>query len=256
MKFKCLILTVLALLCFATQSFGDEKKVTLATLDWPPYIGPGMLNNGYVSEIAVEAFKRVGYAAVVEFYPWARSVKLTRKGRRDGLFPKYYDKIWEKDYVFSDPMPGGPVGFYKRKDKKIAYSGDPATNQTEVLRALKQYKFGVVRGYSNTPEFDAADFLKKEQAESDEVNLKRLYLDRVQLICIDKFVAKYVIGKKFPKYAEALEFMEPPLKYQPLFIAFSRLAKNYEQKLKDFNAGLKEITDDGTLKKIMNKHGF
>jgi len=41
-----------------------------------------------------------------------------------------------------------------------------------------------------------------------------------------------------------------------LYIAFSVKAPGYKKKLADFNKGLAVITGNGTLERIMRKHGF
>jgi len=241
---------------FFSQVICAGQTVTLATLEWEPYIGPNMDNNGYVHEIVVEAYKLSGINVDICFFPWARAVNTARTGKRDGLFPEYHDESRLKDFVFSDSFPGGPVGLYKRKDNKASYAVDPRKNQTEALRSLKQYWFGVVRDYINTKEFDEATFLKKNVANSDETNLKKLFRGRVDFIFIDRYVAKHIIIRKYPHYLPALEFMEPPLEVKPLFIAFSKKAKGYQVKLKTFNEGLKKMREEGMLEKILDKHGF
>ena len=241
---------------FFSQVLFAGETVTLATLEWEPYIGPNMKSNGYVYEIVEQALKRSNIAVDIRFLPWARAVNTVQTGKRDGLFPEYYDEGRLADFVFSDSFPGGPVGLYKRKDNKISYSVDPQKYQTAALKALQQYKFGVVRGYVNTKEFDEATFLKKEEVNSDETNLKKLFKGRIDFIFIDKYVAKHIIVTKYPHYLGELEFMEPPLEVKPLYIAFSKKAKDYESKLKSFNSGLKLLEKDGSLTKIMEKHGF
>jgi len=252
---KKAFLGILFCLLFSQVIFAGQT-VSLATLEWEPYIGPGMDNNGYVHEIVAEAYKRSGVDVDIRFFPWARAVSTTQKGKRDGLFPEYYDESRLKDFVFSDSFPGGPVGLYKRKDNKISYVVDPQKKQTEALKALKQYRFGVVRGYVNTKEFDEATFLTKDVAKSDETNLKKLFKGRIDFIFIDKYVAKHIIVRKYPHFMSELEFMEPPLEVKPLYIAFSKKAKNYQAKLKAFNEGLKKLREEGALEKIMEKHGF
>jgi ABC-type amino acid transport substrate-binding protein len=232
------------------------QTVTLATLEWEPYIGPNMDNNGYVYEIVAEAYKRSGVDVDIRFLPWARAVKTAETGKRDGLFPEYYDEGRLEKFVFSDSFPGGPVGLYKRIDNKISYAVDPQQRQTVALKALKQYRFGVVRGYVNTKAFDEATFLTKDVANSDETNLKKLFKGRIDFIFIDKYVAKHIIVRKYPHFLTELEFMEPPLEVKPLYIAFSKQAKDYQSKLKAFNDGLKKLREEGMLTKIMEKHGF
>ncbi len=55
---------------------------------------------------------------------------------------------------------------------------------------------------------------------------------------------------------QVLEFMEPPLENKMLYIAFSKHAADYWKKLTAFNAGPRQITVDGTLARIMERHGF
>jgi len=252
---KKFFLTMVSYLLLSQVVFAGQT-LTLATLEWEPYIGPNMKNNGYVFEIVEQALKRSNITVDIRFFPWARAVNTAQSGKRDGLFPEYYDEGRLANFVFSDSFPGGPVGLYKRKNNKIAYSVDPQKHQTEALKALEKYKFGVVRGYVNTKEFDAASFLKKEEVNSDETNLKKLFKGRIDFIFIDKYVAKHIIVTKYPHYLDELEFMEPPLEIKPLYIAFSKKAKDYDSKLKAFNSGLKKLEKDGSLTKIMEKHGF
>jgi polar amino acid transport system substrate-binding protein len=270
MKWKCLILILVGLI-FSTEVSAELKEVTLATLEYEPYVGSKMPNYGFATEIIVEAFKKAGYKVNIEFYPWDKGLEITKEGRVDGIYPAYYAKWREEHYAFSDPFASEPVGLCKIKSTSIvpgqsgfryktghdiSFSTDPRIDQTAALRELKQYKFGVVAGYVTTPEFDAATFLTKVEAPTDEENVRQLFQDKVQLIVIGKYVAQNIVAKKFPWRLADLEFMEPPLEIKYLYIAFSKQASGFEKKLKDFNAGLKLIKEDGILERIMSRYGF
>lgn len=250
------LLFVFLLFVVTAPSYSQTKVVKLTTIDWEPYIGQSLPDNGYVYELVETAFKKSGYQIRVLFVPWARALLMAQRGEVDAVFPEYYSSAREKEFVFSDPFLGGPVGFYKRKDSLIEYQVDPRVNQEAALLALSGYKFGVVRGYLNTDTFDRADFLLKEDVVDDFTNLKRLYHNRIQLIFIDKFVAEYLLTRKMPDYVNQLEFMEPPLEIKHLYLAFSTKAPDYEKKRQAFNHGLKLTTQDGTLQRIYAKHGF
>ncbi len=241
------------------QATGSKIRlpvVTLATLDWQPYVGQDMEGFGYVYELVTQAFARGGYKTRVQFYPWARALDTVQRGRVDALFPEYYSGSRLGDFAYSNPFLGGPVGFYVRRDSGIEFSIDPRLDQLLALNGLSQYKFGVVRGYLNTDVFDNADFLYKEEVNDDLTNLQRLYHNRVQLIFIDKFVAEYLISKHLPQYKKVLVFLDPPLELKYLFVAFSKKVAGYEQKLKAFNRGLKDLQRDGTMEEIYSRHGF
>lgn len=250
------ILIAAGLIATSFSSQADDHAVPLSTLDWEPYIGKTLDGKGYVHEVVAAAFARSGYTLDAKFYPWARAVKTAREGEVAGLFPEYYDASRLEEFVFSDPYPGGPVGFYKRKDAGIAFSSDPQTQQDAALRALSQYKFGTVRGYINTATFDAADYLTKQPATSDEINLRKLFFKRVDLIFIDRLVAEHLLNTRLPKFKGALEFMLPALENKDLYIAFSKAHPQHENLRNAFNAGLREIGEDGTLADILERRGF
>jgi len=231
------------IMMFMFNANAQEKVVTLASLDWEPYIGSKIANNGYCAQIAVEAFKRSGYTVKIAYLPWERAVRESEAGNYDGLFPEYFDDSRKAKFVYSESFPGGPVGLMKRKDKVIKF---------KTLQDLKPYTIGVVRGYINTAEFDAASYLKKTQSEGDDVNIKNLYNKQLDLIFIDQYVAQYIIKTQYPTYGGELEFMKPALEKKSLYIAFSKKGKDADAKRKAFNDGLKAMKKDGSLMKIVN----
>ena len=242
-RFSFFISVLCILMMLMVDAHAQEKVVTLASLDWEPYIGSKIPNNGYCAQIAVEAFKRSGYTVKIAYLPWERAVKESETGNYDGLFPEYIDEGRKVKFVYSDSFPGGPVGLMKRKDKAITF---------KTIQDLKPYTIGVVRGYINTAEFDAAAYLKKTQSEGDDVNIKNLYNKQLDLIFIDQYVAQYIIKTQYPKYASELEFMKPALEKKDLYIAFSKKGKDSEAKRKAFNSGLKAMKADGTLQRIVS----
>ena len=230
------------------QATVSAQELTFATLNWEPYIGQKLEDEGFVAEIVRAAFQRSGYDKVTFlFYPWARTLKASQAGLVDGYLPEYYASSIEAHHLFSAPFPGGPLVFLKLKAKDIPYHSLPD---------LKPYKIGVVRGYVNTREFDMADFLNKEEVANDLQNLKKLLAGRVDLIVIDKYVGDHLLDTRLPGRKQNTDFLDPPLGVNDLYVCFSK-KKNYAETLRnDFNAGLRQIREDGTLMQIMNKKGF
>jgi len=248
------LFTVLCVLLFSFSLFSQAKIVKLVTLDWPPYIGSEIKdgssmspNFGYVADLVTQAYKKMGYEVIIDFRPWERALNESTSGIYDGLMPEYYSKERESDFVFSAAFPGGPVGFLQRKESKISF---------KTLKDLSKYTIGIVAGYINTTEFDNASYLKKEEAVDDETNIRKLIGKRIDLIFIDKYVAQFLIKSTFSESSALLEFIEPGLEVKPLYIAFSKKAKGYEQKMKDFNTGLAKLKDEGKIVAIMKAHGL
>ncbi|WDP91688.1 MAG: transporter substrate-binding domain-containing protein [Desulfobacter sp.] len=242
---KRFFMALFLILVFTTAHAGD--KIVLATLDWEPYVGQNMKNQGYVAEVVKEAFKRSGMEVEIQFHQWSRVVGLAKAGKVDGYFPEYLSDEVKKYAAFSIPMPGGPLGFFKRSDTDISY---------QALQDLKGKKIGVVKGYVNTKEFDDAGYLTKDPAKDDLTNFKKLLAGRLDLLVADKFVGTHLMKTSMPDKAASVEFMSPPLAEPDLYVCISNKAKAHADKLKAFNAGLEQIKADGTLDNILKSHGF
>ena len=206
-----LIFTLLIL--FITGPAHGEKKIILSTLDWEPYIGQNLENQGYVAEIVRESYKRSGYEVDMKFSPWARSVNQSKTGMVDGYFPEYYADEVKSHAVFSDPFRGGPMGFFKQKNKTIPF---------QTLQDLKPYRIGIVRDYINTKEFDTADYLNKYPVSNDLINLKKLIGGRIDLMISDQYVGLYLMEKYSLKGRDTIEFIQPPLEMKDLYLCITK----------------------------------
>jgi polar amino acid transport system substrate-binding protein len=242
---KRLMFAVCLLFFFTIVHAGE--KVVLATLDWEPYVGQNMKNNGYVAQVVKEAFKRGGLDVEFKFYQWSRVVGLTKAGKVDGYFPEYYAEGVKEYAAFSASLPGGPLGFFKRTDQEISFN---------TLKDLEGYKIGVVKDYVNTKEFDEAPFLTRDPAKDDLTNLKKLAAGRLDLMVADKFVGKYLLNTNMPDKASAIEFMAKPLAEPELFVCISNKAKAQANLIKAFNKGIEQMKADGSLDQILKDHGF
>lgn len=234
-------------LFFMTMPVIGAEKIKLATLDWEPYIGKKMKNQGFIAEMVVEAFKKSGYDVELTYLPWARVVKMAEQGQFDGYLPEYYSDSLKVNFLVSVPFQGGPLGFFKRKGENISY---------KTLKDLMPYKIGVVRGYINTEEFDSAKYLKKEEATDDLMNLNKLIKKRIDLVVCDKFVGKYLLEKNLAEQSKNIEFLSPSLEEKVLYLCISKKTPNAELKIKAFNDGYKKLKDQGMVESIMKKNGF
>nr|ABY56072.1 hypothetical protein [uncultured bacterium pFosPlaG] len=247
MKLKYFLI-ILGFMIYAVGGVVAKEEISLTSTEFPPYESKTLPNYGFISEIVKIAYQRMGYTVKVDFVPFARSLLMVKDRDADGTYALWYREERAQWLLFSDPLPFSLIVFYKRKDRNIPFNGS--------YEALKPYTIGIIKGYVNPPAFDAADYLKKYPVTVEAQTLQMLVLGRIDLMIVDKLVAQHIINTKFPKYNEILEPMEPSLKEDPLYLAISKKAKNYQRKIKDFNEGLKQISKDGTMKKIIAKHGF
>ena len=242
---------------------GGKKKINLTTLNWPPYIGEKICRQGWVQQLTVAIFASQGYEVTSTFYPWARTVKNAEKGDSDVLYPEYFIEKGAPSDVYkgtkrlqhlaiSRKFPGGPISFMKRKGENDKYKGK--------FENLKDEKIGVVRGYQNTPEFDALmdkGFFDIDKAKNDLVNVKKLLVGRVKMIIGDPSVIRFSIANsnmskiKKLKYLKELVSVSPLIQYNHLYYAFSKKKRNWKGKLNSVNKAIKEFEETGEMFRII-----
>ena len=255
-------------LTFCTAAgWAAEREVTLAATEWPPYVAHDLKSDGYAAEIVIEAFKRAGYDAAINYYPWPDALEAARKGRATGLFPIYRGSERDADFIFSDAVAKSPLGLFKRSPmpgktplsasdkpaKDIVYPADPRVDREAALKGLTAYAFGVVRGYANPPVIETESF-DVVKAVNDRENMENLMEGRVDLSVMDRRVGRFLIHQHHLWRKDQVTFMEPPLDVRPLFLAISKKAPEPEKLAAAFNRGLAALEADGELKRIRESH--
>jgi len=242
----------------------SNKILNLATLNWPPYISEEVCNNGWVFQFTVAVLVSKGYQVNIHFYPWARSVKLVEQGDMDILFPEYFiestapsDVIKGKKrrelLALSNRFSGGELALMKRKGDDFQLKKD--------LSNLKGKMIGVVRGYQNTPEFDA--MMDSEQFMTidavDELQLMKLLVaKRVDLIVGDPEVFNFSVNfsnlsnRNKQALLNGVEAVQPVLKYNHLYFAVSQQYPELYTLLDDINLALLEFQQSGETDRIVN----
>lgn len=236
---------LLLLSCSVFQGYAVET-LQLSSTDWAPYCGEKLPNGGFTTDIVAEVFKRSGVEIEVSFLPWTRAVIMMEGSQYDGCYPMYWAEKREEKLFYTDTIVYGDVVYYKRKDRDISF---------EKLEDLKPYRIGIVAGYVNEKDFDNADFLTKEEVSTDLQNLKKLADGRVDLIVIDEFTAMYLVQQN-PELAGKMEAIYPPMESKSVHLCMSKDLPDSVNNLRMFNNGLKELKEDGTYDKLLEKHGL
>jgi polar amino acid transport system substrate-binding protein len=242
------VLSIFASLLVLVLSTGIKADtIKLTSLEWPPYTSASMKEQGASVAVAKAAFEAMGHQLVVEFYPWKRAVHLAKEGKFDGYFPEYYSEELKQDFVLSDPMGSGPLGFAESSSKPISWS---------TLDDLRKYKVGVVSGYVNTTEFDkmvAEKAIKASEASDDVKNLMKLSSGRTDLAVVDKNVLSYLLASdpKLKTQAGKIQFNATLLEDKQLYVCFKKGPRG-EKLAGILNEGLKKIDVNAIMQDYLN----
>ncbi len=253
--YRAVLASVLAL-TMSTILYANTKEVTLGTCVWPPYVmDEKSPNRGYAYDVVTKAFEAAGYKVHVKTMLWDKAREMAIAGKIDGIFPEYESTENLNHFMYSDPFLVGPLVLYAKADSKIVL---PSTNnEADFFKQLKNYRFGVVEGYTNVPAFDNNEQLIKKKVKSDKENLEQLYNGDVDFILIDKLNAQYILAHELPEnYHQELKPVGPVLAKVGLYIIFSKKVHNAKQLDADFDAGLKKIQDGHVANAIMQKYVY
>ena len=224
----------------------EARRVVMATVPWAPFYAPELDDEGFISEISRAAFNAAGHEADLEFMPWARAMLEVRQGDRHLVMGAYYTDERAETYIASDRIYTTSVGLVALQDLGVTSYGE--------LRDLSEYTIGYGRGWATTDEFDNADYLDKEAADNNVLNVRKLYAGRIDMIAMnfDRF-SQIAEDEGFDP--DQAVFLDPPLQSSGLYLMASRAIDDPEGLVEEFNEGLKTIRENGRYDEIIERFG-
>ena len=197
-----------------------EKVIRLSSLEWPPYAGADLPGQGASIMVVRQALAAMGYELEVDFYPWSRAVHMAEDASSGyaGYFPEYHSEAVALQFVYSDPIGYGPLGFAAHKGADVTW---------DRLVDLDRYTIGTVKDYVNTSEFDslvAGGMLNISESLTDTSNLLKVAYQRIDIAVIDENVMEYLVRNEpdLRRVGEQLEFNPQLLEMKALYVCFNR----------------------------------
>ena len=223
-----------------------EETIRISTLEYAPWTGKNLKDNGFVNHVITEAFKRKGYTVKYSYLPWQRALTETKNGKYSALSYVYWSKNREKEFFLSDPISEEKIVLFHLKTKPL--------KDWKTLDDLKDYQFGATRGYTYTKEFweaAASKRLKVDVADSDIQNFKKLLAGRIDIFPSGLVNGYSILKKEFNQSISRLISFDPkPLSQTTGHLAFTRNRKDSENLLRIFNQGLAELKKEGLFDKL------
>ncbi|MGI0115373.1 hypothetical protein [Zooshikella sp. RANM57] len=181
----------IALTCFLLLSlpaFGEELWV-ITSLNWEPYSGDEMANQGNSIQKLMDTLKKAGITLKVEFYPWKRAQEVALKKGYLGYYPAWPEEVG-KGFVASKPVDWSEIAVLKRAEATIEFS--------TIDNLFEKYDVGIVKSYVYPVEIDSAmkKYPKHVEGASNELSLlKKVSKGRNNVAITDPNVMLYLAGK-------------------------------------------------------------
>lgn len=227
--------------------FANAKELTVAYVDWEPFYGENLPNEGPIAEIASEAFARSGYTITTQALPWSRATKKVEDAEIDVLLGVYYTIERSRIYEYSKVIAFVDVGLVSRADLDI--------KNYQSMLDLRPFSIGISQNWANSPEFDSAYYLKKDPAKNQILTIRKLLHQRVDMIAVSHEVFRHEMSKQ----GEAIKnftYIEPKLSRSTLHMASGKKNPKHQEIIKAFNAGFASMKADGTYEEILKRHNL
>jgi polar amino acid transport system substrate-binding protein len=216
----------LLLLCFASpvRAVDGPGLMRLASLEWPPFVGSRLEQEGLSAVIADSAARKFGYRLQVDYFPWPRAMQLgLRDTRYAGYFPAYYTEERARHCYFSAPIGSSTIGLAYLKSAPLHW---------QMLQDLNSLTIAIVAGFSNGASFDEMlheGRLHVDASSSDMLNLRKLLAKRVDAVVIDKLTLRYLLLNEPSLYKERdrIAFHDKALAELPLYICFRKTPQGH-----------------------------
>lgn len=214
-----------------------EAEIGLVTLNWPPYTGDDLPDNGLISQIVSDAFDNVDIDHSIDVFPWQRALqRILQDQEFDAVYPLYVTPQRQKQFLLSDPIGTSPLGFVHLKSVHLDWDeyGD-----------LKGYLIGYVLGYTYESRLRMmleSDRLDSRPAPDDETLMRQILAGHIEIALIDHNVARYLIATRpvLAPLAEKIVYNPRLVVENSLHVGFPKTPRG-EVLLKLFNEGLGDL---------------
>ena len=215
---------VLVLACaFSALAQSDAKLIRLATLEWPPFTGLLLPKEGVSTHVATTVAKAAGFRLLAASFEWTKAVEKGEKSADfEGYFPEYFSQERDAACYLSQSIGTSVLGIASLKTAPVVWNK---------LSNLESVRLGVVDGYVNGDELDAAIKDKRQPVEvaaSDAANIAKLRAKKIRAIVIDKNVLEYTLFSMGDR--SSVVFSPNPIARLTLHICFKRTPAGLEMR--------------------------
>jgi polar amino acid transport system substrate-binding protein len=246
----CSFIVLQLLLTLLNVQTAQAETLSLVVDDYPPYIDKTQDNQGFWSEMVIEAFARVGITATLQYKPWGRVERELDQANKVS-FGYVKDKKRLNKWRFSHVLSEGIAGFLVKKERHFSW---------QQYSDLVPYRIGQTIGYSFGDEFNQwQDKLNIENVPEDLQNIQKLMAKRIDLYATEYATAAMLLREHFNQtQRDSVVFVaKPPLTIWSAHLVCAKSFDRCPYYINKFNKGLKILSREGVKQKILERiHSF
>ena len=229
---------------FCSLLLSAQSKLTVTVSELPPLTSEAMPSKGLLAEILLAAFEGTPYSLDFRFFPLARTVAMRNKGEATVTIGN--EVLYGKEiYWFVPICRGRAVFFYKKANY-------PSGINDARLSELTHFRIGVLNRSPLIDDLKKAGITNIDLSNSHESNIKKLALNRVDLVLMVDLYGIHTlkdIGADIREYGMTEGYVLPVIGLLVL-----KSLPNSEDIAKTFLAGYSKIKANGKLKTILERY--
>lgn len=230
----------------SAQQAGKKEinKITLATIDFPPYSIENALNGreGFDIEVVREAFRRINMPVEIIFQPWNHGLQRTLSGEIEGIF----SCAAREKYQLSAPISSATNALFFNRD--FDFTKYPI-QQLEDLQKYPELKIGGVASYKHLDKLEALDIDYTTSPDNDSA-FQKLFAGKINVFLSIREFGDYTIkGLGLEKFVTSVS-----LDKKDYFVCFSKAWVGKDETISRFNQALQEMRADHTIEAIHAKY--
>ena len=202
----------------AADTFLKKDKIILTVaIEEVGYFPYNYDDNGTIKGFTIDILNYFEVNSIYEFefiiLPWPRAIHLVAQGKVDLLLTLFKKPEREATYHFIEPSFGYEANqLFSLTDKNLKFNGK--------LKQLAPFTIGTTREYSYGEYFDQASFLTKLPALSEDVLLKLLVSERVDLAISNPLTFNRLISDN--KLENKVKGLTPYVEITPVYMALTK----------------------------------
>jgi len=221
----------------------ERKAIRIACVEYPPFTLKD--GTGASADMLNELFDKMGYNISIEVYPLGRVISMVNKGEIEAarLFPQTDPKV-----TVAIPIQYSSAVFVYKK------SMFPSGINFKTLSDLQQYRIGALSNSKWTVKLlEEGAGLQLDFAPANDLNLKKIYLERIHLLPLIHITALSLIESVFPNKQE--EFgLTKSFNVTPVCLIFSTKYPGNHKIINDVKKHLTKIDMHDILQKHFGKY--
>ncbi len=247
MKIQRLFLGLLLAISAAFNCLAQET-IRITTGEYPPYYSQKFANYGPIPDIVSQAFAQVDIKVEFGFFPWSRSLELAKSNHWDASCCWFDRAEWHEYFNSSDVLTSRDKIFFHLKSYPFDWQS---------YEDLKGIKIGATARHGYGEKFAAANKAGKlliEDAPTNAMNLKKLFVGRIKIFPIERLVGYQLLADLFTPEEIQLFTHHPKVLFSGrVKLLISKKNPKGQYLMKKFNQGLKILKESGEYEQLFLK---